>query len=177
MVRHLLGVGPWDVGTLMTTDRLHEKAKTMTTQAKSKTSITFDCTLISPLALRQMAKDAIARRDQLDGVSAAHYLAWNNLAAALQAKADEILSEDQTITIEVTEIAAEQLASHRLSPRFFHIDGCVVSAKREIWTQIAAMADEQCTKLPKLLAGVWGNLHTPQQRHVARKAKEALLYA
>lgn len=69
------------------------------------TTITFDCTLISPAGLRHMAQDALKRRNELDGVSASHYVAWHNLAAALQLKAQEI--EDQDRVAEARELTKE----------------------------------------------------------------------
>jgi hypothetical protein len=53
------------------------------------TKITFDTTLLTPAALREMALIAMEHCEDYDGESAAHFTAWANLASALDAKADE----------------------------------------------------------------------------------------
>ena len=53
-------------------------------------TLTFRHGLVSPAGLRQMAAVAQATAERLDGVSAAHFTAWAELARSLREQADQL---------------------------------------------------------------------------------------
>jgi hypothetical protein len=104
------------------------------------TKITFDCALLTPAAIREMAALAESHRQDYDGASAAHYTAWNNLAAALLAEADE--REQLDAAHEATKAIGRKHAAatgakilavhvHGREPEFMVTEDVVISADED----------------------------------------------
>ena len=78
------------------------------------------------------------------------------------------------VTVKLSTVAAAQLGQHRLSFKFFTINGDNVTAGADVWASVAELHYDPIAQLPKQLGHVVSALGIPQQQHLARKAAVAI---